>query len=104
MAPAVKRVLPPASASGARSSMVTRAPRSAAATAAANAAFPAPTTTTSVMADLRPPPRSVGFQPASCFALRRSREREDAGGTPTLRGAGSRRLAPWSGQLAHQLG
>src|SRR5215475_13750070 len=47
MAPAVKRLLPPASASGARSSMSTETPISAAASAAENAAFPAPTTTTS---------------------------------------------------------
>src|SRR5215471_16456519 len=47
MAPAVKRLLPPASSSGARSSMSTDTPLSAAASAAENAAFPAPTTTTS---------------------------------------------------------
>src|SRR5579885_1795892 len=47
MAPAVKRLLPPRSASGAASSMRTWAPRSCAASAAQKAAFPAPTTTTS---------------------------------------------------------
>src|SRR3972149_2363228 len=48
MAPAVKRLLPPASLSGARSSMSTETPCSAAASAAQNAALPAPTTTTSL--------------------------------------------------------
>src|SRR3972149_10512384 len=48
MAPAVKRLLPPASLSGARSSTSTETPCSAAASAAQNAALPAPTTTTSL--------------------------------------------------------
>src|SRR3954447_2310032 len=47
MAPAVKRLLPPLSASDARSNISTRAPDSRAAKAAQNAAFPAPTTITS---------------------------------------------------------
>src|SRR5258706_7210080 len=47
MAPAVKRLLPPFSASGARSKTTTRAPCSCAASAAQKAAFPAPTTMTS---------------------------------------------------------
>src|SRR6185295_16265575 len=47
MAPAVKRLLPPASSSGARSSTSTDTPCSAAANAAQNAALPAPITTTS---------------------------------------------------------
>src|ERR1700759_999838 len=47
MAPAVKAVLPPASSRGARSRTVTDAPCSAAETAAAKAALPAPTTMTS---------------------------------------------------------
>ena len=47
IAPAVNRLLPPLSAYGARSSMITRAPASCAAWAAQKAAFPAPTTITS---------------------------------------------------------
>jgi hypothetical protein len=43
----VKRLLPPASSSGERSSIKTETPFSAAAIAAQNAALPAPTTTTS---------------------------------------------------------
>src|SRR5262252_5324832 len=47
MDPAVKRLLPPDSSSGAASSISTEAPCSCAASAAQNAAFPAPTTMTS---------------------------------------------------------
>src|SRR3974390_2974983 len=46
MAPAVNAVLPPASASGARSSTTTSAPCSRAESAAQRAAFPPPTTIT----------------------------------------------------------
>ena len=47
MAPAVYRLLPPASSTGAASSMMTEAPCSRAANAAQAAALPAPTTITS---------------------------------------------------------
>jgi hypothetical protein len=47
MAPAAKRLFPPFSDSGARSSTSTLAPLSFAASAAQNGALPAPTTTTS---------------------------------------------------------
>src|SRR5262245_17087768 len=47
MEPAVKRLLPPDSSSGAASSISTEAPCSCAASAAQNAALPAPTTMTS---------------------------------------------------------
>ena len=47
IAPAVKRLLPPDSSSGAASSMSTEAPSSRAASAAQYAALPAPTTMTS---------------------------------------------------------
>src|SRR5687767_1361339 len=50
MAPAVKRLLPPASSSGARSSTSTDAPCSAADNAAHKAALPPPTITTSAEA------------------------------------------------------
>src|SRR5262249_59426552 len=50
MAPAVKRLLPPASSSGARSSTSTDTPCSRAASAAHNAALPPPTITTSAEA------------------------------------------------------
>ena len=59
MAPAVKRLLPPIAPSGARSSISTLAPFSAAASAAQNAALPAPTTTTSNFATSLPPRNSV---------------------------------------------
>src|SRR5712675_997445 len=50
MAPAVKRLLPPASSSGARSSTSTDTPCSAAESAAHSAALPPPTITTSAEA------------------------------------------------------
>src|SRR4029079_16231975 len=65
-APAVKRELPPISSLGASSTISTLAPFSAAACAAQNAAFPAPTTTTSYFATgpLRyAPPRLSGRRP-----------------------------------------
>ena len=73
MAPAVKRVLPPASSSGARSSIVTRAPCSAAATAAAKAALPAPTTITAGMtvASGRRLRQSAGHAAGAAGRLRR---------------------------------
>ena len=57
----MKRLLPPHSASGARSSTITFAPVSAAASAAHSAALPAPTTTTSASMQLYPAlPRERG--------------------------------------------
>src|SRR4051794_19682848 len=56
MAPAVNRLLPPFSASGARSSTTTLAPASRAARAAQKAALPPPSTTTSNLSDMTTPP------------------------------------------------
>src|SRR6266566_1271263 len=71
MAPAVKRLLPPDSSSGAASSIRTDAPASRAASAAQNAALPPPTTMTShVFMDSTAGPRRppMRFRPAARIA------------------------------------
>src|SRR6267142_1809160 len=73
MAPAVKRLLPPDSSSGAASSISTEAPFSRAASAAQYAALPPPTTMTSQSFMLSACPRSaaMGLRPAARIAHER---------------------------------
>src|SRR6266508_4488085 len=75
MEPAVKRLLPPDSSSGAASNMRTEAPCSCAANAAQNAAFPAPTTITSdslkTISPVALSPFLGGGSTAACGALLR---------------------------------
>src|SRR5215218_3800961 len=102
MAPAVKRVLPPASSSGARSSTATRAPCSCADSAAQNAALPPPTTTTSNSSPPPFAPSGIRVLPGDPFgtdvgqaSAPRNPDRKTAGG---LLRRPSRRAAPPSVQ------
>src|SRR5882724_6293885 len=74
MAPAVKRLFPPDSSSGAASSISTEAPFSRAASAAQNAAFPPPTTMTSH--SLKTSPLRLAALAARHFPRKRGKKRK----------------------------